>query len=754
MPAEGHDYSMATSAGLKVTTSNGMQVKVTAVYEGKEYLFADLYVAPGTTELPVTIPKSVTEVIIKTPTGKYTAGVDDTVNLDIPAPGSRGSSWNAGTIYDEYLRYYTDSYMNGPYLVFEPEDLLKDYFTANPIGRDNTDYWRKEDADGVISYSEGFNKQVFWGETAIGDGDIQKGHNHDMSYYIFPIWWRARDGVKDYRFALCQSKSRPDRYNKNDPNGGKENYERSLAYNFTEFWFENGLDYDSATATFSPQYTTDNNPFPFLGYRDTKISAAERDVYDPMTNGGFTFNNTGSFEQAFPLDCQGSVITQGLKITFNNLREHISDGQSTDIQDFANHVFGKNSASLCIFSEGGTNKSISTPNLASFYWSKAYTEESEDKYFDETLDNLFFATVSTKRTMVPEKTFMIRDNTLDINKTINTEGDYAHLYGDQFQAVKRSGSFIIGFNSAPKGKASTATRDYADVLLLVVPVNDDETDFGYIYDEPVEPLIWTVAAEDLGSTDDWDFNDIVIQFTQVLTNLNAVNKNSIATNVDGPQDAATINTITVKPMAAGGIMPLYVIYHSSASPFASSFASSGDIKYSTANDDISGLTTFTDRQYAVGKEIHEWLGGSVSQMINTGAKRQNMNVEEVRFCIPANSSITFKNGSNRPNDGYGVCGFIVVVDKDNEISLDNSSMFREIDLDYTRGTYLLTAPNAEEGKVAPQIMAIAGDWEWPRERITISDAYPDFTNWVTSFTVAMGSDWPTSTVNKANVTAK
>lgn len=615
MPAEGHDYSMATSAGLKVTTSNGMQVKVTAVYEGKEYLFADLYVAPGTTELPVTIPKSVTEVIIKTPAGKYTAGVDDTVNLDIPTAGSRGSSWNAGTIYDEYLRYYTDSYMNGPYLVFEPEDLLKDYFTANPIGRDNTDYWRKEDADGVISYSEGFNKQVFWGETAIGDGDIQKGHNHDMSYYIFPIWWRARDGVKDYRFALCQSKSRPDRYNKNDPNGGKENYERSLAYNFTEFWFENGLDYDSATATFSPQYTTDNNPFPFLGYRDTKISAAERDVYDPMTNGGFTFNNTGSFEQAFPLDCQGSVITQGLKITFNNLREHISDGQSTDIQDFANHVFGKNTASLCIFSEGGTNKSISTPNLA-------------------------------------------------------------------------------------------------------------------------------------------NFNDIVIQFTQVLTNLNAVNKNSIATNVDGPQDAATINTITVKPMAAGGIMPLYVIYHSSASPFASSFASSGDIKYSTANDDISGLTTFTDRQYAVGKEIHEWLGGSVSQMINTGAKRQNMNVEEVRFCIPANSSITFKNGSNRPKDGYGVCGFIVVVDKDNEISLDNSSMFREIDLDYTRGTYVLTAPNAEEGKVAPQIMAIAGDWEWPSERTIISDAYPDFTNWVTSFTVAMGSNWPTSTVNKANVTAK
>ena len=50
--------------------------------------------------------------------------------------------------------------------------------------------------------------------------------------------------------------------------------------------------------------------------------------------------------------------------------------------------------------------------------------------------------------------------------------------------------------------------------------------------------------------------------------------------------------------------------------------------------------------------------------------------------------------------------------------------------------HYVTAPS--KGTVAPQIIILPGDWEWPQENMPITTAYPNFTKWVVD---AKWSDW-------------
>lgn len=114
-------------------------------------------------------------------------------------------------------------------------------------------------------------------------------------------------------------------------------------------------------------------------------------------------------------------------------------------------------------------------------------------------------------------------------------------------------------------------RDFNDLVCLIQGITDDDTPEE---ETPVTPEIidkdpiadtpqsWIVACEDLGSTDDFDFNDIVFSVSYV--------------------NGAT--TAEVTPLAAGGTLAANII--------------------------LNGTNL---------GEIHAWLGGKAGSMINTGA---------------------------------------------------------------------------------------------------------------------------------------
>lgn len=179
---------------------------------------------------------------------------------------------------------------------------------------------------------------------------------------------------------------------------------------------------------------------------------------------------------------------------------------------------------------------------------------------------------------------------------------------------------------------------------------------------------WIVACEDLGSTDDYDFNDIVFKVTHV----------------------SGANTATITPLAAGGTLKAEI---------------------------YNGNT-------CIG-EIHEMLGnGSTNEnglynVLNASNQKSGYYVVD-RSNLPSatdvqlgvdGSSFTMSNVADGGSTNMG--GFSIKVTKDGT----------------TNESVTINAPTT--GSV-PQMFCISDNlnWEWPTENTHIGTAYPEFNQWV------------------------
>ena len=118
--------------------------------------------------------------------------------------------------------------------------------------------------------------------------------------------------------------------------------------------------------------------------------------------------------------------------------------------------------------------------------------------------------------------------------------------------------------SQPDGAASNANPDFCDVVLgLSINAGATLGSIGQnLTGETFGTYPWTLAAEDLGSTDDWDFNDLVVNIYDLTTDLTRP-----YTNKRGyfPSPNLLGRRITVLPQAAGGTYPIYLMYEGDVS---------------------------------------------------------------------------------------------------------------------------------------------------------------------------------------------
>lgn len=177
---------------------------------------------------------------------------------------------------------------------------------------------------------------------------------------------------------------------------------------------------------------------------------------------------------------------------------------------------------------------------------------------------------------------------------------------------------------------------------------------------------WILACEDLGSLDDYDFNDIVLE---VRTKIE-----SEETFEGSTKTAETFKkaTLEVRCLAAGGIYEANIYYD---------------------NKEIG--------------ESHNLLGGRVGTMINT---EQLGRFSDWRTL----ETITDKDAWNNIGDAWSINN---VADKIKiVVTIDGK----------TAESALIKAPDSGE---APQMITVPGDWLWPAERKDIKLAYPSFSNW-------------------------
>lgn len=179
---------------------------------------------------------------------------------------------------------------------------------------------------------------------------------------------------------------------------------------------------------------------------------------------------------------------------------------------------------------------------------------------------------------------------------------------------------------------------------------------------------WIVACEDLGSTDDYDFNDIVFKVTHV----------------------SGANTATITPLAAGGTLKAEIY--------------NGNTRIGEIHEMLGNSSTNENGLYNVLNASNQKSGYYVVDRSNLPS------ATDVQLGVDG-SSFTMSNVADGGSTNMG--GFSIKVTKDGT----------------TNESVTINAPTT--GSV-PQMFCISDNlnWEWPTENTHIGTAYPEFNQWV------------------------
>lgn len=547
VPLPGHDFSMATSAGLEVKASQPTRIMVTADIDGEEYEFASLSVPAGTTPLPVTIPKTVSELNIYIGLDKYKVGVNETVDLD------RLANSPASRVLLEYTNGESTEFKfaggDRPVIAVNYNDFLASYFRENPVGQDNTrSRICDENGNKVEQIYEYFTEK--WPTFLLCETEF--GYTQDMDvdyieYDIFPIYW---------------SKTKV-------PNGtvGK-NYNVGLYSGNRDVWQQFSLSEGSGNTY---------KPFPKLGYSTTVISADDVDFTDLS---GFTFDD-GSFDEPYSTTdgMDKVIISEGFRVRCN---------KSDSIGGVALDVY---------FNIGGCNNTSSSSPVINNKWWKVFDGGA---YYHTSLSELATSRGAAKRTHL-DKAILEEGIIGGKNKGSHRNYGPLRIYNPLDGTVeKRSAGtlpYLLGYSTPAYVKDDKVVRDYAKVVFLVVPVTKkaDQINYhaGFIRRTlTCKKYYCTIAAEDLGGSGDWDFNDAVFAFSDQIKDLNSENIYGPYTTVWGPPDAQHVRFIEVVPLAAGGTMPLYITFSGKVYDISAiDLPSEGDDSYYDTNEALKGILT-------------------------------------------------------------------------------------------------------------------------------------------------------------------
>lgn len=206
-------------------------------------------------------------------------------------------------------------------------------------------------------------------------------------------------------------------------------------------------------------------------------------------------------------------------------------------------------------------------------------------------------------------------------------------------------------------------------------------------DESGPDYEWVVACEDLGTLDDFDFNDVVFAV--------------------GPktQQADGSYTVDITALASGGTLPAYLYY----------------------GDPANGGRLVSCEK---GEEWHQWFGvDDYTQMINT----RSLSHTGAKTTLTVDENFSLSCCVDPQNGLSNMGGFHVMVDR--------SSRGGEMTTEVIAATH---PESTDEVARCPQMLCLPYHWMWPTERTGIQNAYTTFNDWVTEKTVC--TEWHKSYV--------
>lgn len=689
LPDSNHDWSMAKTNTFTVETKNCLNVALMARIGNEEYLFADLGAVSGRTQFIANLPTKVDRLFIRV-NGEEDYDVQPGKTFNIDAARSLASRADGLSPTEELGMKVTVMLDSKPEI-----SILGQIFTTGT--QNYTELMRSfefgKDYLSVLTPANKRQESDFYSNfrmTQLNPVGVQNGKFADVSHINFyPLF------------------SRPNKYNENDyvvgvyvrykDDGSITHYDicRPGELNATEKtrWIDEADDTKTIIG---------NNEW----FRD-KLNDKR------ITDGGNFIHMLGK-----RIELSGfrddDEIGKGGEIGF-----YIKSG----IDDFNDKIAPNHCKYKHIsYSECQYNKEP---------WEYDDLGNRTPCYYDVPLDKATcaYSGAITQGTATLEP---YTSTKWKVNAKIHD--DYDHAFIPKL--------FWLGFNSAPVGVNETSA-DFCDFIMLI------ETPIGtwgnrqFTGRASVSAFPWLLAAEDLGGTDDWDFNDLIVSVCDVTTNMTASLDDSRGYF---PVPPIMARKLTVTPIAAGATLPDYLMFEG--------LAGSADIKPTTRLSEIG--TSFTHGTYIVGTEIHNWLGEpNILNMLNTTSGITHRG-RGVSFIVPLDHD---KIDFNKPIADYTkanstMAGFWVMVDSEDKgmfytttgldtDGTDTETVFDKALTPFTGrlgdGIYSVNAPNSS-ANVAPQMILCHRSWYWPKERVSIADAWPQFTDWVKDKSVVWHSN--------------
>lgn len=268
----------------------------------------------------------------------------------------------------------------------------------------------------------------------------------------------------------------------------------------------------------------------------------------------------------------------------------------------------------------------------------------------------------------------------------------------------------------------SSDRDVNDLIFLLKGYEEIDGDKTIKPKEEVneEGFYWIWALEDLGSTGDFDFNDLVMRISDIAVTTTITN----AGGVEGATEEKVVRELRFRPLAAGGTLPVHV-----------------HLKYNNTDYTLApGRYDLTKGESPEGIEWHKWFGNvPYTMMVNTGIST-HIETSDKNMCVLVVDKNTTVDTLLKAGDGTKNSGVLyVVVQGDGSETWSQMQAIDNDRLTSDDGAYLIPLP--EKGKAAQSFFivddAAGSKWQWMKEYTHICIGYPKFADWVNDNSI----DW-------------
>lgn len=669
--AQANPFNVATRKAVKVVTATPTDVKISAIVSGREYLFADYSAVSGSTDITFDLPAGIDDVFVRANGRKIPAKVGETVDLR----ANTGRAGNSITFCNGKISAENTE----PKLFFAKDvddivAILPEEESNTNVAGITTDFSFEAKAGDTMTFYP-----LFWNTSSHHSlGIYWLGENDDFNWYEITqkdewSWDVDCSMIHDYMQDLYQTRS------------GKltkcADYDPSKTDN--EF-----IGVSDMQQTYN--YGNTKAAFKAVGIKLTFHDNVRFGFFLKVENGQYKCYSTDANSMV-------GVSTDKKEIPFDNTVTHIFFSQAKR-NHYVGRILHSNNGKPIVKEEITEKINGADPTKSELeYYDEAGNKINPDAYLWQYGFNPNAWNVNTWGAAAPSPEKNAKYNFFR-GKCNYSRAAYINLpEKDAAGNITRKRSYFC-FEDWSNGPI-----DLNDLIFIM----DENTTKAYdgegntIGDpDPTptpdpEPYEWIIAAEDLGNTYDWDFNDMVVGVSYVASN-----------------DASVANKIKVRPLAAGGIMPVYLMFDNPA----------------------SGKTE------KVGKELHSWLGASTLSPVNVGANGEEKSGEAVEiewtgaddFSLAAN----IDNTSWLTGESGNMGGFWLLVDSENKYASETD--FSSVKND---GDVQCVKPNLTAGdSYVPQMICVGTEWCWPQEEQPIHEVYSGFKPWL-SDPATVGSKW-------------